>query len=87
MRAKEGYVESDISELGKIKNFPKPKRQTPEDLECMPLAHHCSIENDIPVVQNFKWIIHLNGKGLHMICSNCGTVLTLEEVLNAYEED
>lgn len=79
--------ELDHSQSGKIKSFPKTKRQTPDDIECVPLAHHCAIEDGIPVVQSFKWMIHLNGKGLHFVCSNCGTVLTLEEVQDAYEEE
>jgi hypothetical protein len=76
-------VDSEDSKKGKVHAFPKSKRQTPEELECLPLAHICVAEYNI---QCFKWTIHLNGKGLHFLCSNCGLGMTLEEVLEAYEE-
>lgn len=70
----------------KVTAFPKVKKQTPEDLECIPMMHMC-IPDDATPIYNFKWMIHLNGKGLHFLCDNCGTSLTLEEIMNAYEED
>lgn len=80
-------MDSEDSEKGKIRNFPKPKRQTPDDIGCVPMMHMCLSEDMGGSVFNFKWLIHLNGAGLHFICNNCGTSLTLEEIMNAYEED
>lgn len=78
-------MESDKPELGKIRSFPKAKRQTPDDIGCIPMMHDCI--GDAGGSFCFKWIIHLNGSGLHFLCSNCGTSLTLEEIQNAYEEE
>lgn len=78
-------MDSEDSEKGKIRNFPKPKRQTPDEVDCIPMMHNCI--GDTASVFCFKWIIHLNGNGLHFLCSNCGTSLTLQEIQDAYEED
>ena len=77
-------MDSEDSEKGKVHAFPKPKKQTPDELECLPLAHMCSADE---TVQCFKWMVHLNGKGLHFLCSNCGLGMTLEEVIDAYKTE
>jgi len=63
----------------KITNFPKAKRQTPEDLDAVPLAHICCADDNI---QSFKWAIHMKGDGLWFICSNCGLGLDIQTVLD-----
>lgn len=79
-------MDSEDSEKGKIRSFPKAKRQTPDDIECIPMMHQCLAE-EMGYVFNFKWVIHMNGNGLHFICDNCGTALTLQEIQDAYEEE
>lgn len=77
-------MDSEDSDKGKIRNFPKPKRQTPEDLEALPLAHVCSADDNI---QSFRWCIHMRGDGLWFICANCGLGLNLETVMDCFNED
>jgi len=73
----------EVSVDSKITNFPKAKRQTPEDLDALPLAHVCSADDNI---QSFRWCIHMKGDGLWFICSNCGLGMDLQSVLECYED-
>jgi hypothetical protein len=78
MPVKEVSVDSD----SKVTTFPKAKRQTPEDLDALPLAHVCSVDDNI---QSFRWCIHMKGDGLWFICSNCGLGLDMQTVLDCFE--
>ena len=82
MPVKEESVDSDKPD-SKVKNFPKPKRLTPDDLEALPLAHVCSADDNI---QSFRWNIHMKGDGLWFICCNCGLGMDLQSVLECYED-
>ncbi len=74
---------SEESEKGKVCVFPKIKKQTPDDFECLPLAHICSADDNI---QSFRWMIHYGKSGLHFLCANCGISLTIEEVSECFNE-
>jgi len=74
---------SGETEKGIVRNFPKSKRQTPEDIGCLPLAHICSVDDNI---QSFRWMIHYGSSGLHFLCANCGIALTLEEITEIYAD-
>jgi hypothetical protein len=66
----------------KIANFPKAKRQTPED--ALHIVHVCSVEDNI---QSFRWCIHMKGDGLWFICSNCGLGMDMQTVLDCSKEE
>jgi hypothetical protein len=67
----------------KIANFPKAKRQTPENLDALHIVHVCSVEDNI---QSFRWCIHRKGDGLWFICSNCGLGMDMQTVLDCRSE-
>jgi len=66
----------------KIRQFPKAKRETPDEIEPLVLAHTCS-----ETTEGFHWAIQLRHSGLYFVCCTCGLGMTLEEVLTCYEED
>jgi hypothetical protein len=79
MPAKEVFVDSDKN----VTAFPKSKKQTPDDLDSLPLAHVCSVEDNI---QSFRWCIQMRGDGLWFVCSNCGIDMSLEQVMECYND-
>ncbi len=74
--------DSEKKELGKVRTFPKFKRETPDEMPPVPLAHYCTDNSE-----NFKWVIRLHHDGLHFYCSKCLDSLTLDEVNQAFEGD
>jgi hypothetical protein len=81
------FVDSDqnANENGNqnVTAFPKAKKSTPDDWDTLPLAHICS---EVDNIQCFKWCIHMRGTGLWFLCTNCGLDMSLEEVLESYQD-
>lgn len=74
-------MDSENSDKGKIKNFPKAKRETPDDMDAVQLVHACT-EN----TEGMAYAIHLTGKGLVFPCLTCGHSITLDEVVESFKE-
>jgi hypothetical protein len=70
----------------KIKHFPKYKRETPDELDPVPLLHVC-VDDDGDKMMSLHWVVQMRYDGLEYICMGCGSRMTHDEVLEIFKGD
>ncbi len=65
----------------KIKEFPRIKRETPDDF-FIPVYHECIEEH-----QCWKWMLQVHGGEVRAICTDCSEVFTLGDLINRVLEE
>jgi len=68
----------------KVTHFPRVKRETPDEIEDLPIMHQCLSE---PEIVSFKWGLHLCHDGLKVVCLECGLGLSMNDLLDSVNEE
>ena len=60
----------------KIKEFPKPKKPTPDDY-FLPIYHECMEDHT-----SLKWLIQVHEKDVRVVCTDCAEWYSFDDLIN-----